>query len=89
MTTLKDKEITLPRAIKIAKESNWDTSTKVIPSKNVKEAILLKQTFLYGKIETLEKDFLPCEVFTREDIIRMFKEEIKENREIFGNFEND
>jgi len=40
MTTLKDKEITLPRAIKIAKESNWDTSTKVIPSKDVKEAVL-------------------------------------------------
>ena len=37
---LKDKQITLSRAILLAKKENWDTSHKVVDSVKLKDAIL-------------------------------------------------
>lgn len=54
--TLKDKEITLARAIKLAKIENWDTSTKLIPSQKVKEAVLEFENYLTDRQDYFSKN---------------------------------
>ena len=51
MTTLKNKEITLTKAVHCASVFNWDTSKKVMQSEDVKEAVL----------EFQELEFYNCE----------------------------
>jgi hypothetical protein len=50
----------------------------------MKFKLLKKEIILKERIELLQTEFQKSDIFTRDEVINIFKREIEENKEIFG-----
>ena len=86
--SLKNNEITLTRAIKLARLKGWNTSYKVIESEKVKEAVLKFKQRLIDDEAVFNGQLSEDEYCKKYDLNNIFDESITDYFDkVFGYFE--